>query len=232
MNIGSDVILVLVILFCSTFIRSTFGFGDAVIAMPLLALAIGIRTATPLVALIAFSIAITILAKNWRSVQMKSTWRLILSSLIGIPMGIYLLKGVNEGIVKAFLAVFIIIFAVYNLGKPKLFKLTGDNSAYAFGLLAGILGGAYNTNGPPIVFYATLKRWPSDSFRATLQGYFFSTGIFLVVGHGLAGNWTPAVLKYYAFSMPVVLLAIYVGGKLNRRIPTDSFIKYVHFILI
>ncbi len=45
--------LVLVVLFCSTFIRATFGFGDALVAMPLLAMVVGLKTATPLVALVA-----------------------------------------------------------------------------------------------------------------------------------------------------------------------------------
>ncbi|MCP5051572.1 MAG: sulfite exporter TauE/SafE family protein [bacterium] len=234
MTLGSesDVIYLLVIIFFSTLTRSTFGFGDSILAMPLLALTIGITKATPLVAMIAFTIALMILVKNWREVQFNSTWRLIVSSIIGIPIGIYFLKGVNESVVKAFLAIFIIILAVYNLAKPKLIKLKGEKSAYAFGFMAGVLGGAYNNNGPPVVFYGTLKQWPPGSFRVTLQGYFFATGIFMIIGHALAANYTPIVLSYYVISIPIVLTAIYIGGKLNRRIPTESFIRYVYYMLI
>lgn len=52
---------VLLILFLSTLVRSTFGFGDALVAMPLLALFIAIKTATPVVAIIAPTIAISLL---------------------------------------------------------------------------------------------------------------------------------------------------------------------------
>jgi len=200
--------------------------------MPLLALTIGVSNATPLRALTALSIALSILAKNWHNVQFQSTWRLIISSMVGIPIGIFFLKGVNEVIVKAVLAVFIIAFAIYKLINPTLKKLAGERSAYLVGLVAGVLGGAYNTNGPPVVFYASLKQWPPASFRATLQGYFFSTGIFVVVGHALAGNYTPLVLKYYVFAMPVVFLAVFIGGKLNRRIPVEQFLKYIYWLLI
>jgi uncharacterized membrane protein YfcA len=231
-GIESEAILLLIIVFFSTLTRSTFGFGDAVVGMPLLAMTVGLRIATPLMALTALTIALAILAKNWQSVQFKSTWRLIVSSMAGIPIGIFFLKGVNENIVKAVLAVVTISFAVYNLVKPKLFKLTGDNFAFPVGFFAGILGGAYNTNGPPVVFYGTLKRWPPASFRATLQGYFFSTGLFVVVGHALAGNYTAAVLNYYLLAMPVVLTAIFIGGRLNRKIPADHFIRFIYWFLI
>jgi uncharacterized membrane protein YfcA len=152
--------------------------------------------------------------------------------MIGIPIGIYFLKGVNQSIVKSVLAVVIILFAVYKLTHPKLSRIKGEGFSYMFGFFAGILGGAYNTNGPPVVFYASLKQWPPSTFRATLQGYFFSTGLFVVFGHALAGNYTPQVLNYYLWAMPVVFLAIFIGGKLNRKISSESFLKYIYWMLI
>ena len=47
-----------------------------------------------------------------------------------------------------------------------------------FGFFAGILGGAYNTNGPPVVIYGSLRKWSPATFRATLQGYFFMAAFF------------------------------------------------------
>ncbi|RLD00251.1 MAG: sulfite exporter TauE/SafE family protein [Chloroflexi bacterium] len=232
MNLKPHTIIVLAIILLSTFVRSTFGFGDALIAMPLLAMTVGIQIATPLVALIASTIAITILLKNWRSVDVGSAWRLVVSSLIGIPIGLVFLKGAYENIVTAVLALLIVSFSLYSLLKPKLSFPPSDRSAYVFGLLAGILGGAYNTNGPPIVIYGTLKKWPAKSFRATLQGYFSPTGLLIVGSHGLAGLWTSDVLHLYFISLPVVFLAILLGGKLNSSIPTGKFDRYIHVALI
>jgi len=232
MNFEPLTIIVLITVFLSTFTRSTFGFGDALIAMPLLAMTVGMQIATPLVALIASTIAMTILLRSWRSVNVESAWRLVVSSLVGIPIGLVFLKGTYEGIITTLLALLIVSFSLYNLLKPKLLALADDKPAYAFGLLAGILGGAYNTNGPPVVIYGTLRRWPAESFRATLQGYFLPTGLLIVLGHGLAGLWTPSVLRFYVISLPVVFLAILLGSKLNRSIPQGKFDRYVHIFLI
>jgi uncharacterized membrane protein YfcA len=223
---------VIAILFVSTLTRSTLGFGDALIAMPLLVVTIGAQTATPLVAFMGFTIAITILSRNWRDVDIKAAWRLIVSSLVGIPLGILLLKEAPESLVNGILGVLLVLFGLYNLVTPRLPTLQWEGFAYIFGFVSGVLGGAFNTNGPPIVIYSTMRRWPPERFRATLQGYFFPSGIFLLSSHALAGLWTRDVLQSYAYSLPFILLAIFLGGKLNQRIPHGRFERFIHVFLI
>ncbi len=232
MNSIPQLLPIVAILFISTFTRSTIGFGDALIAMPLLVLTISVKTATPLVALMGFTIAITILSRNWRDVDIKAAWRLIVSSLVGIPVGIWLLRDAPEQIVKAILGVVLVLFGLYNLISPRLPTLREQWSAYIFGFVSGILGGAYNTNGPPIVIYSALRRWPPERFRATLQGYFFPSGIILLLGHGIAGSLTREVLMFYAYSLPFLLLAIFLGGKLNQKIPRGRFERFIHIFLV
>ncbi|RLC77034.1 MAG: sulfite exporter TauE/SafE family protein [Chloroflexi bacterium] len=228
----TSILPILSIIFLATFTRSALGFGDALIAMPLLALVVSMQTATPLVAFGATTIAITILLKQWRNVDIKAAWRLILSSLIGIPFGLLLLKTAPESTVKAILGVVLIGFGLYNLIKPNLPPLRSEKLAYVFGWVAGVLGGAYNTNGPAVVIYGALRKWPPESFRATMQCYFLPTGLMILIGHGLAGLWTPTVLRLYAYSLPVILAAIFVGGKLNKVMSGGQFNRVIYALLI
>ena len=122
----SSVLPVLVILFVSTFTRSSLGFGDALIAMPLLTLVVGSQTASPLVAFGASTIAITILLGGWQRVDMRAAWRLIVSSLVGIPIGLFFLKTAPESIVKVILGVVLIGFSLYNLIAPRLLAGQAD----------------------------------------------------------------------------------------------------------
>ncbi len=201
-------------------------------AMPLLAIIIGLKTATPLMAIVAMTISTTILIKNWRDVQIKSAGRLFLASLAGIPVGLWLLKGTHDTLMKLFLAVVIIGFSTYSLIKPRLTAINSQRPAYFFGFFAGLLGGAYNTNGPPVVMYGSLRKWPPATFRATLQGYFFMAGIFICLGHSLAGLWTSKVLGYYLFSLPLVLVFTCIGGYVNQSIPKGKFDRIIHSLLI
>lgn len=232
MSFTTTVIIALLILFASTLVRSALGFGDALVAMPLLALLVGVKTATPVVAFAASTIALVILAKSWRDVDVRATWRLVVSSLAGIPFGLLLLKFAPEAYVKAVLGALLVAYGLYNLFAPRLPAVESDALAYVFGFAAGVLGGAYNTNGPPVVVYGALRRWPPESFRATLQGCFVLTGLMILVGHGLAGLWTPLVLQLYLAALPAVLLAVYLGARLNRRIPRESFSRLVYAFLV
>jgi hypothetical protein len=232
MDLDPVTIAVPIIVFVATVVRSTFGFGGALVAMPLLTLVVGIQTATPLVALVVNTNSIAILLSSWRDVRIGSAWRLVVSSLLGIPVGLLFLTEAYESIVKAGLAVVIIAFSLYNLFKPQLASLVSQRAAYLFGFFAGILGGAYNANGPLVVTYGTLRNWPAESFRATLQGYFFPIGLLIVASHGLAGLWSAEVITLYALSLPGVVLALLAGRRINHSIPAARFEQFVSLLLI
>ena len=64
MDFNLYILPVLSILFLATLVRSTFGFGEALVAMPLLVNIVDFKTATPLVAMIACTISVAIIIFN------------------------------------------------------------------------------------------------------------------------------------------------------------------------
>lgn len=228
----SEPFLIAAIALIAALTRSTFGFGDALVGMPLLSMAIGIRTATPLVALIAMTSAVVILLQDWRSIGFYSVGRLFFASLLGLPVGVVVLKYADETLVMSILAGVIILFSAYALFQPRLVTFETDRPAWIFGFLAGVLGGAYNVLGPPVVLFGTLRQWSAEHFRATLQGYFFPTGLLILAGHGLAGLWTSTVWQHFATAAPVAVVAVPVGRWLNRQFEAEKFTRCVHGLLI
>ncbi len=224
--------IVLLIIAVATTVRALFGFGDALVAMPLLAMTIGLRTAAPLMALLSGTIAVTILWSTWRSVHFESAWRLVVSAMCGVPVGSLLLKGAYEEVMTAVLGFVVLAFAAYSLWAPRTITLNTDRWAFVFGFAAGILGGAYNTNGPPIVMYGTFRRWTPDQFRATLQGFFIFSGSAILISHGAAGLWTRTVFINYLAALPVVLAIVFVGGRFAGRFDANHFRRYVYILLL
>jgi uncharacterized protein len=223
---------VVVVIFLATLIRSAFGFGEALVAVPLLALVIPVEVAAPLAVLFSITVAAIIVVQDWHRIHLGSAWRLFLSTLFGIPLGLLLLTAVPEHVVKAVLAVVIGAFSVYCLASGSRFELKSDRLAWLFGFSAGVLGGAYGMNGPPLVVYGTLRRWSPEHFRATLQGYFLPASLVGMAGYWLAGLWVPAVNRYYLWSLPFAVGAIFLGRVANQRMKGRSFIVYVHLGLI
>jgi hypothetical protein len=165
-------IQIMAVLFLATVIRSAFGFGEALIAVPLLALVMPVEAVAPIAVLMSITIAFLVLLKDWRHVHVRSVGWLVLPTFVGIPLGLMVLKTVAEPIVKAGLATVIIGFSSYSLLSRRRHEVSNDRLAWLFGFAAGLLGGAYGMNGPPLVVYGSLRGWSPQQFRATLQGYF------------------------------------------------------------
>ncbi len=230
--LDSLTILVVAVFFGATLLRSALGFGEALIAVPLLAFVLPVKVAAPVAVLISITVAAVVVAQDWRHVHLRSAAYLVLSTLAGIPLGLILLRSVSEPIVKGVLGVLVAGFAGYALRRRGSYELTDDRLAWLFGLSAGVLGGAYGMNGPPLVVYGALRRWSPEHFRATLQGYFLPASVMGMIGYWAAGLWTPDVSRYYLLSLPTSLVAIALGRIINRRFDARRFFVYVHAGLI
>jgi uncharacterized protein len=221
---------VLGVVFVATLIRSTFGFGEGLIAVPLLALILPVEIAAPVVVLLSITIAAVVVVQDWRKIHVRSTGWLLAPTFVGIPLGIALLRSVHQNGVKAALAILIIAFSGYSLVGKRPPELREDSRGWLLGcgFLAGVLGGAYGMNGPPLVIYGAMRRWSPQHFRATLQGYFLPASLVAMAGYWLAGLWVPAVTHYYLISLPAALPAIFLGRVLNHRLRGEAFLKYVY----
>lgn len=224
------IFIILIVLIAST-IRSAFGFGDALIAMPLLVFFISIKTATPFVAMIGLSISIFILVKHWKRAYIKGLWILIMFCFLGVPLGVITLKYLDERYIKLILAVIIISFSLYDLLKPNLILLKSNNLIWIFGLLSGFLGGAYNTNGPPVIIYGRLKAWEAENFRAILQTVFLPTNLIIIISQGVGGFWSKDVFSLFLMSLPFIFVGTILGNFIVKRIDSQKYIIIIDLLL-
>ncbi|MCZ6665798.1 MAG: sulfite exporter TauE/SafE family protein, partial [Gammaproteobacteria bacterium] len=111
---------VLAVLFTATLVHASLGFGTALVSMPLLVILLGFQVATPLVGLAATVTVMVVLGREWRNMDVRSAWQLIAASLIGIPIGLILLRAAPEYLVKTILGVTLVGYGIYNLAKPEL----------------------------------------------------------------------------------------------------------------
>jgi uncharacterized membrane protein YfcA len=221
---------VVLIVFVATLIRSAFGFGEALIAVPLLAFFIPLTIAAPLGVLVSITVALIVVLQDWEKIHLRSAAWLVLSTLPGIPLGLLLLTSAHQAIVKGVLALIIIAFSVYSLIGRIPPALRHDSRAWLFvcGLCAGIFGGAFGMNGPPLVVYGSMRRWSAQQFRATLQAYFLPASLVGMAGYLVTGLWVHAVTRYYLLSLPVAIPSIWLGRWVNHRLAGEMFLKYVY----
>jgi uncharacterized protein len=198
-------------------VRSAFGFGEALVAVPLLALMMPVTVAAPIAALVSITVAFVVVVQDWRHVRWKSAARLVLSTF---------------AVVKTMLALVIIAFSIQGLRGAVRWHIAGNGAAWVFGFAAGVLGGAYGMNGPPLAVYGSARRWSPPQFRATLQGYFLPASAAGMFGYWWIGLWTSSVTHLYLTSLPLVVAAIALGRVLNARLSAQRFSALVYMSLL
>ena len=222
----------LFILFVAATIKSTLGFGESLVAIPLLTMVVGIQTAAPLVSLIAATVTLFILVQDWQQVEARATGRLIGAALVGVPLGVWGLKALPAPWTTTALGLMLIVTGSYYLVRPPLHGLKSPGWAYPFGFVAGLLGGAYNMSSPPVIVYGTVRHWRPEQFRATTQSFFLPVSVMILIGHASAGLWTRTVLGLYLAAWPVMLVAFWAGTMLSRHLPTATFAHLLYGAIV
>lgn len=225
-------ILLITIMTLAAFVRGAFGFADALVAMPLLLLLIPTTEAAPLMALVACLIALVILTQERSEIDVRAAAVLIVSGIIGVPIGIWVAGVVDQGIARGSLGAIVIAFSTWSLLKPEQGRLKTDRAAPIFGFAAGVLGGAFNTAGPPLVFFAALRRWPPQKFRATMQAYTIVGSSWVIAAHVVAGNVTTETWYRLGIASPFIAAAALFGRRFTTTLATERFIRLVYWLLI
>lgn len=143
------------IMFLAAAVRAFLGFGDAVVSMPLLAFVVGVRTAAPLVGLVGVILAAILVMRLRGAIVGAVAIRLVAATAVGVPIGVLAVARVPDTWSRQMLGLVLVAYGLHRLlaSRPVTFSRRGW--AWPFGFVAGCLGGAYNTSGPPVVVYAT-----------------------------------------------------------------------------
>lgn len=223
--------LICVIAFLAGFTQGLSGFGSVLLSLPLLALFIDIKTVIPLVALFGMVLTIILLIHLWRYIEWKKVYPLLIGSIIGIPVGVFFLKKLDKNLIQLIVGVTLISFSFYSLFVRSLNRFIHERWAVLFGFLAGCLGGAITATGPPVIVYTSLQPWNKDKIKATLQGFFFFSGLAVVFSHAVSGVTTELVIMYFIVSIPFLIVGTYAGSFFYGMVKEEGYKRIILILL-
>jgi uncharacterized membrane protein YfcA len=224
--------LVLAIIFVSALVQGMAGFGGALIAMPLLTTLLGIQVAAPAYALVGTAGGV-VNALRWRHhVTLTDVVRLTLPALLAIPLGVWLLGRLDPVVVTRGLGLVLVAYGVYGLVGRALPQLRHRGWPVVVGVASGLLTGAFNTGGPPVVAYADACQWDPNRFRGNLQWFFLATGIFVVFSHAAADHFTRDIGLLALGALPALLLGQWIGVRLGNVFSEATFRRVVLVLLL
>ena len=221
------------ILLAAYFIRGITGFGSGLISVPLLALFLPLKFVVPLILLLDFTASIVIGGFNFKRVKWDEVGVLIPFGMVGVILGTSLLVNLPPEPMLIALAGFVFVFAMRSLLNLHGDKLISRGWAVPASLTGGTVGALFGTGGPPYVIYLSHRIRDKSELRATFSALFFTEGLTRIGSFLVAGLlMTASVWVAFFAALPLVLGALYLGGRVHVGISPAQMARLVGVLLL
>ncbi|HHV96139.1 MAG TPA: sulfite exporter TauE/SafE family protein [Clostridiaceae bacterium] len=219
--------------FLSSLQQCFTGFGFAIISMPLLILLFPLRTISAVVALASLMLCSQVAFKMRKHIDFKIAAIPILSAFIGRTIGVNLLMTTNEKVLKPILGIVIILITIYIIFFKEKIKIKPNKvNGFISGISSGVLGGLFNTGGPPLVVYYLFALKDKLSYIGTIQFTFAIGNLYSVILHALHGNFNDSSVPLSLISLLAVTLGSFLGCRIISKVKNVNYAIYASMIMM
>jgi uncharacterized protein len=203
------------------------GFGFVMVSVPPLLLLYPPQTAVTTGILLSMLTGWLVLPGAWREVQFRTVLALIPGAMVGIGLGVSLLRVLAVDEVKLLASLVVVLFSA-----AMIFGWTphGMGSRFApsvAGTLSGALGATTGMNGPPVVLLFVARGYDIHEFRASLVTYFLLVNGVALSLRAWAGEtgWTD--VQTALLLLPAAVIGTTIGRRLVHKVPISTFRRIV-----
>jgi len=233
--------VVAVVLFLAGVVSGLSGFAFSAVAACILWLLPPLQ-AVPLIMLLSTCNQLLSVGALRKEVVLRSTAEregalaYIVGGLVGVPIGLWLLRSLPTHIFAGGLGLFLITYSALVLLKPDSLRisLSGWKPAVAMGAAGGIVGGFSAFPGSIPVVYLGLRGLSKTETRNITQPYILALQL---VSLSILALIRPAIFNtqfwlLWALTLPAVLLGTSTGVALYRRLSEVNFRRAVLILLM
>jgi uncharacterized protein len=206
----------LAIAFLAGGVRGFSGFGSALTYIPLMSAVFEPRIAAATFLVIDFATGVTFAY----AVRHLATWREILplaaAAIVAAQFGALILQYADATALRWLISLLVLLVVAvlasgwrYH-GRPRLAV------TIAVGLLAGLIGGAVQISGPPVILFWLGSAAGIAVARANFIMYFTLFAAASILTYALHGLMTASVLALGLMIVPLHILGMWLGSRLFR----------------
>ena len=198
---------------------------------PLLALFFPVQIVVPVVVFLDYVGSASQGIRNRKLIAWREQLPLVPFTLIGVAVGLTLLKAMDSNTLAQALGGFVLIYAVYQL--LPLPELRGSRwFAVPCGLMGGVIGTLFGTGGPFYVIYLGLRALDKSAFRATFAINFLIDGAIRLGAYATVGFFMPEVILAMLGALPIIAAAMWIGGKVHSELSQQAYARMISVRLL
>ncbi|MBW2306762.1 MAG: sulfite exporter TauE/SafE family protein [Deltaproteobacteria bacterium] len=218
----------------SALIYGVFGFGYALICLALLPYFISVKIAVPMIAMQAPFYTGYLLFNLRHHLTLRYVAPLLFGLILGLPLGVNLLRVLSEETIRLFLGAFILLYCFCSTRRSFPARPLISNNAWGLlaGFLSGVVGGAIVASGPIIVTYLTLKGLKKEELKATFLIWAMTMCCLLAPFYALSGVLTYQAFLWGVITIPFAALGLFFGVRLFNTIKEQIFYRLILIFLV
>ncbi len=189
--------------------------------------------AVPLLLACSIATQLVSITTLWRTMKWLRCTPYLVGGFVGIPVGAYLLQGLNPHIFAAGFGIFLACYSIYMLLRPGLVVGCGGRFAeIAAGFAGGITGGATAFPGAMPTIWCNLRGFSKVEQRGIVQPFILLMQIATLIYFSRLGIFAAGTWMKFWFCLPAVLLGTLLGLHLFKRIDDGKFRRLVLLFLL
>lgn len=222
------------IVFASSLVHGSIGFGFGMIATPLLALYADLQIAITFLLIPTMIVNIISISSEGRFFEaLRKFWFIIFLMVIGSSFGTILLVYSNSDYFKLLLAFIILVYLLQSFVKIEASFVSKypKSSTYGLGIFGGVLSGLTNIVAPLMIMYTLeLKYSKKDSIQLSNLCFLF-TKIGQIVVFFYFSAFTYETFEVSIIGVLVVVFGMFFGIQIKKRIDAKFYTKILKVLL-
>lgn len=228
------IIALALIMFYSSLIHGSIGFGFGMISTPIVAMFTDIQTTITYMLIPTMLVnLVSILSEGKFFEALKKFWFIIFLMIIGSCIGTILLIYFNSDYFKLLLAFIIFVYLLQSFIKieASFISTYPRSSTYGLGIFGGIVSGLTNVVAPLTIIYTLeLKYSKKDTIQLSNMCFLF-TKISQISVFIYYDSFSKEAFDISMLSIFVVAIGMFFGIKIKKKIDAKFYSKILKFLL-
>ena len=231
---GLIVLAIIAVILFAGLIHGTLGLGFPMVATPMLATMMDVRSAILITLLPTMAVNIASIANNKSSLASTRPFLpLVLFALLGSIAGASILAVTDPAPFRIVLAALILLYLWNGIRIPQQWLMSNSLLAMAiFGLLAGLSAGTTNVMVAILIIYFMSMETPRSTLVPALNSCFLVGKMSQIVVLAIAGLVSARLMLETAPLAVAAVIALLLGQRLQPRIQVNTYQAILRKLLL
>jgi len=209
------------------------GFGANMVALPVLAHVMSLRTAVSTLLMLDLLSAALLSSRNRKSVDVAELKHLATPMLAGMVLGFPVLALAPESGLLALLGAFVGAVALWNLSGRASGRAAAAYWVWPAGSIGGMFSTVFGTGGPVYTLFLAHRIADTSRLRATVATVILGSALLrLVLFTGSGFLFEAALPALAAALLPCALAGYLMGSRLHLRMPQAQVRRVIWMLLV